>query len=353
MRELIGLSRVSVLHQVLIMAFEPPIPVIQVRSNRVCIYDQYLSPPPNRRLNAISLSNLEKEKYTGEMTATAKKNLEKALINWSDTIRAITSKEYGFGASKRVKMVMLTLTLQSQQKHTDAYIKRHILSRYLIVLKRKFNMQNYVWKAEFQENDNIHFHIITDVFIPHSEARSTWNIICGQHGYLDSFKDKFGHENANSTDIHIVKDMEKGFSYLLKYMSKNQCCRLEGGKVWGCSEAVEALKSPVINFDIKGTDFVRDIENNKEFRVVKLDNAKIIYGDVYKLLKTKHKKVFREVQLFLAEQWKWARKLDIEEKEVVKVSKSSTFGTLDNCHRPIELPDVSATDFIFECFLKQ
>lgn len=314
------------------MAFEPPIPVIQVRSNRVCIYDQYLSPAPNRRLNAISLSNLEKEKYTGEMTATAKKNLEKALINWSDTIRAITSKQYGFGPSKRVKMVMLTLTLQSQQKHTDAYIKRHILSRYLIVLKRKFNMLNYVWKAEFQENDNIHFHIITDVFIPHAEARSLWNIICGQHGYLDSFKDKFGHKNANSTDIHIVKDMEKGFSYLLKYMSKNQCCRLEGGKVWGCSEAVEALKSPVLHFDIKCTDFVRDIENNKEFRVVKLDNATIIYGDVYKFLKTKHKKVFIDVKLFLEEQWAWAHDLKIEKKEVSNIYTTGDFEQLPNCH---------------------
>lgn len=288
------------------MSFSPPIEVAQIRSNRICIYNEYEHSITGRKTNANSLKNLQTDKYKGEMTATARKNLDKVLINWSDSVNNLSSAKLGYGASKSVKMVMLTLTLPATQLHSDKFIKRSLLSRYLIVLKRKYCVDNYVWKAEFQENDNIHFHIVIDKFVPHAEARSEWNRILADYGYIDRFEAKNGHRNPNTTDIHVVKSKEKGFGYLQKYMSKSQVCRLEGGKCWGCSESLEALKSVVLMIDNSVNNMINEIVEVKGTKTVKLDNATIIYADIVKFMKSNHKEVYKEYKHFLECVWEIA-----------------------------------------------
>ena len=63
------------------------------------------------------------------------------------------------------KLTFITLTLPSKQIHSDNEIKSKCLNQFLIELKKNHSVSRYIWKAEKQENNNIHFHIIADKFI--------------------------------------------------------------------------------------------------------------------------------------------------------------------------------------------
>jgi len=80
-------------------------------------------------------------------------------------IEKTTGKQYTNGA--KYKLTFITLTLPSKQAHTDEEIKKVPFANFLQTLRRKYNMKYYIWKAEKQNNGNIHFHIITNSFIHH------------------------------------------------------------------------------------------------------------------------------------------------------------------------------------------
>ena len=120
------------------------------------------------------------------------------------------------------KLNFVTLTLPSKQKHSDVLIKSKLLDNFLLILKRKFNVKNYFWRAEAQRNGNIHFHIITDVFIPYGLLRHYWNKQIESLNYVSNYFHK--HKNAKqppSTEVHSIKKVRNIASYLSKYCSKS------------------------------------------------------------------------------------------------------------------------------------
>lgn len=152
------------------------------------------------------------------------------------------------------KLTFITLTLSAEQEHTDEEIKAKLLNQFLTVARTKWNMQYYIWKAEKQENGNIHFHILTNTYIKHQELRKEWNQIQNKKGfsYVDKyscsmqefFKDGFkkfpgdkrqkktqykayllnraiSWTNPNSTDIHALYKVKNISAYMSKYMSKS------------------------------------------------------------------------------------------------------------------------------------
>lgn len=113
----------------------------------------------------------------------------------------------------------ITLTLSDAQVHSDDWIKIHMLEPFLKWMKRK-SATHYVWKAEAQDNGNIHFHITTEVFIHYAKIRDKWNSIQYKAGYLNNRMKRGLDDSPNSTDVHSVKN-EKGFvAYMVKYMTK-------------------------------------------------------------------------------------------------------------------------------------
>ena len=119
------------------------------------------------------------------------------------------------------KLNFVTLTLASEQVHSDNVIKKKLLNSLLIELKRKWKVKNYIWRAEAQANGRIHFHIITDKFIPFQSLRTEWNFIQAKLGYIDEFEKKFNHRNPNGTDIHSLSKVKSVAGYLSKYCSKS------------------------------------------------------------------------------------------------------------------------------------
>ena len=69
----------------------------------------------------------------------------------------------------------ITLTLPAPQEHKDLEIKK-CLNNFLTRIRTVYEVKNYVWKAELQGNENIHFHLIIDQYIPHMAVRYYWNL---------------------------------------------------------------------------------------------------------------------------------------------------------------------------------
>ena len=100
------------------------------------------------------------------------------------------------------KLNFITLTLPSKQKHSDNEIKATLLNQFLIELRHKYKLHNYLWRAESQANGNIHFHVVTDIFVPWRTLRTDWNRIQEKLGYISRYQEKTGKDDPNSTDVH-------------------------------------------------------------------------------------------------------------------------------------------------------
>jgi hypothetical protein len=168
------------------------------------------------------------------------------------------------------------------------------LNTFLITLERKFKVSVYLWKAESQNNGNIHFHILVNSFIPHQEIRSIWNSILDNLGYIDLFEKKHKHRNPNSTDIHGLykdktgKNIGNIGAYLAKYMSKNEDLKRGiDGRLWGCSDNLKQVVFFKIlldgNWDWR--NFLQELNRKKEIRKFEKEYFLLLSGEYKTLLK--------------------------------------------------------------------
>lgn len=195
------------------------------------------------------------------------------LIHLSENKKSPTHLKTGEFA---FKLNFVTLTLSSIQRHTDNEIKSKLLNQFLTELRQKHKCKNYMWRAETQRNGNLHFHVVTDVFIPWRELRTDWNRIQEKLGYVSEFTRRTGKADPNSTDVHAIKHVKNLSGYLSKYVGKNtkgytvmttrafnkpfkpeswltykhtkldlkaQFYRQVHGKLWGLSQTLSRLKS--------------------------------------------------------------------------------------------------------------
>ena len=231
-----------------------------------------------QRIKFESLSNLDDNDPDGILSTKAANRI-KLAIDWLlllATNKKIFSKKHGKYFKFKVNFV--TLTLSAKQVHPDNEIKARLLNQFLLEAKKKWGVKNYLWRAESQQNGNIHFHVVTDRFIPWDELRQTWNRIQNKLGYVDryaeqqrdKFKDgfvfeekygeKWGYEqqfraykkaikedwnNPNSTDVHSIKRIRNIGAYLAKYCTKQSKGRKIDGDLWRLSQGLSQLKSIV------------------------------------------------------------------------------------------------------------
>lgn len=122
------------------------------------------------------------------------------------------------------KLIFITLTLSSAQIHSDKEIKRALLQPFIRMMRSKWKVVNYIWKAEAQSNGNIHFHITIDKYIAWQEVRLVWNTLQESLGYVT----RSSIEDPNSTDIHAVYKKENPAAYMCKELSKKDFYKSEG-----------------------------------------------------------------------------------------------------------------------------
>lgn len=270
------------------------IPLLSISPRGICAYNYWVGPRKKHYDELVE----ERKKFERNKNLRANspngKLSDKALKRMEDSIKWLLfmsreKKIFSRILHKTVKyrINFITVTLASEQRHSDQKIKSELWNQFLTELRQRYNMKHYVWRAERQKNGNLHFHLLTNVFIPWDELQKKWNRIQNKLGYVDryskymntrckSFADYYeqfigqgtytqlmqryiagratGFRNPNSTDIHSVKKVKNVAAYIMKYMAKrDQETAVNGseidpativsGKIWGLSESLSQLKS--------------------------------------------------------------------------------------------------------------
>ena len=201
-------------------------PYLQVRSNSLITFECWTGESSHKR------HEFEREAtppYNGTLSEHARKRLMSAmdiLIQRNPVRRIfnpISQTNHDFNIN------FTTLTVSSPENITAREGYDELLSKYIRYMRDKYDLREYVWKAELQERGQLHYHIAGNVFIPWQVIRWKWNQVQKKAGLLDSFAAKYGHFKPNSTDIHAVEKVEDVYQYISKEISKNTYIKTANG----------------------------------------------------------------------------------------------------------------------------
>lgn len=230
---------------------------LYIRPNYIVSMPEFSKPinyqTPARLKNQV---NLKENKHKGKVSAKAMKDI-KNCVNWlvasakQKTLYHAVSKQY-----YTFKVNFITLTLpDTYTEITDTILKTDLLNPLLTTLRKGYDLKNYIWKLEFQQNGKLHVHLTTDTFIYWKDLRRLWNKRLVSCGHMARFSAEHGHTNPNSTDVHAVYKINDIAAYISKYMSKDddQLAKVKG-RIWGCNQELAANSKPSIFIDRHSSD---------------------------------------------------------------------------------------------------
>lgn len=248
---------------------EKLVPYLQVRSRAAIAYRLPAEPPEYPRK-----ANITKPTYSGGITAHAAKRIRTVCEILVMRSPEKTVKNPITGRASRFKLTFVTITISSRAiiDHREAYEKG--LKPIMRWMRTKAGVVDYIWKAELQARGQIHWHITTNQYIPWQWIRSAWNSIQRRNGWLDQYRQEFGHWNANSVDIHAVMKVDRIDLYLAKYIAKTGGTIT--GKVWDCSNSLAGKKFFTFVRDWDTDDLITAARANGTAKTKQLDNCTII-----------------------------------------------------------------------------
>ncbi|MCS7020181.1 MAG: hypothetical protein RMJ87_14205, partial [Cytophagales bacterium] len=148
--------------------------MLVIKENGMLVYQQ------RERLVKQTEAARKSKKFVGTMSQRTKSKVRGILYAWAEARKLQTRNRRG--------LIAITLTLSSEQKHDDRTIKKVLLNHFLTELRENHNVEHYYWVAETQENGNIHFHVLIDVYIDKQKLSSIWNRIQAKLGYTEEGK---------------------------------------------------------------------------------------------------------------------------------------------------------------------
>lgn len=283
--------------------------------------------------------------YNGFLSPSAKRRVRTILTTWFNAMEHNNSRnDISLKKSER-KLVFVTLTLSESQKHEDNWIKRNMLDRFLVKMKRMYNVKYYFWRAEKQKNGRIHFHVIFDHYVRKEDIQSEWNSIQQDTGYMDEYFAKNKRYNAPSTHIRAISDAKNSIDYVMKYVAKvpddiEDVSLQVKGRIWGCSKELKELK-PYSTGEISGIGAdLNYMAETKQVKLIDSDHFQIYYLDVDKFLKRYHSRVFDDLSGYYRRVYERLYKLsnfekaisqhidDVREKGGVKAVQLSLFAEM-------------------------
>ncbi len=232
------------------------IPYVSIRPNGVTFFNLPERTASRSAAQEEAEKHLEDNDHQGKISLKARRRITHG-IDW--LIYLAGEKTFRNDKDKRTykfRVNFITLTLSSKQVHSDQIIKSELLNQFLIECSVRWGVQRYIWRAEPQRNGNIHFHVLTDKFIPWSEIRNRWNRIQDKLGYIQRSKLYKKGWTPNSTDVHSVKRVKNLGAYLAKYCTKESKIRKIEGRQWGMSRSLSKLKSAV---SLRDSEVIEDL----------------------------------------------------------------------------------------------
>lgn len=228
------------------MNFEPR---LQIRSNTLIRYNQYPRNPLKTNKKGESVWNfynvdedtgeITRKTTSGLLTAGVKKRLTRAIELMVQAHKESYKLIPETGRYHRGKLTFCTLTFAENDGSIIPANEAHnrCLEPFLQWMRRRWGCTMYVWKAELQKRGQLHYHIISDAYIPMWAVHTKWNQLQKAAGWLESYHAKFGNYNPPGTEIESVHKKYDIAGYLRKEMLKAyQNANTVGGKVWDCSK---------------------------------------------------------------------------------------------------------------------
>lgn len=213
-------------------------------NSRQYIFNEKISLKPNKitLFNEVCFttagSDIIRSIHEGTRNARPEKSFHNFKIsqNASKTIKEKVQWLYLLGKSRytksysgkeifNFKINFLTLTLPSSQRHPTIQITKECFNQFLTEIRQRTNMENYVWRLEFQKNGNVHYHIVTDTYIDYFFAQKIWNRIINKLGYVDAYTRKFEVMSLSDYCQNSSASAGTPFDVLAKRYAKGKACK--------------------------------------------------------------------------------------------------------------------------------
>lgn len=292
----IGLLYASTLPEKNILLNDNRIAYGKLLSDRVVFYSQSEYNVRKKTIHENSLSNLSKKVYTGKIAKSTCSKIRTILDTWLMSLIQHSRDNCNTFNKNENYPVFITLTLCATQMHSDKFINRNMLQRFIEKYKYHTGSENIFWRAESQQNNNIHYHILSDRYIDYKLVRKLWNDILEQHKYIDEFEKKHNHRNPNSTDVKGVKDVKDFVQYVLKYVAKEDKYRKLECRLWGMSDKLRGVKACVVT-----VDYVYDKDFDK---IIEAKGSLYIKHDYFSILFFKNKAISKINNLSIMNDYK-------------------------------------------------
>lgn len=180
-------------------------------------------------VNRFDFEHAARQQYDGTLTAHARRRLLSAvdILIQRNPKREIwnpisnTSHEFSIN--------FITLTVASNTNITAREGYDLLLSKWIRYMRDKYDMREYIWKAELQERGQLHYHITSNTFIPWQVIRWKWNKSQKEAGLLNEYAKKHKNFNPNSVDVHTVEKENDILAYVSKEISKTTWAGIENG----------------------------------------------------------------------------------------------------------------------------
>lgn len=250
--------------------------------------------------------------HYGRISATALRKITRAVSYLTYIVPKRRHYSTPDGRTGNYFLNFITLTLSSKQIHSDNEIKRNILEPFLNEMRKRYKVHSYIWRAERQENGNVHFHIVSDRFIWWNDLRNSWNYFQERLGYVSRYRvsmrefHKAGFQyrpelekhwplskqlsawregcrtdwaSPNSTDVHSLKTVANVRSYLTKYITKSDDNSDIEGRLWGSSVNLCKLTGAQEFADGQISTELATLTGADKVRIYKADYFTSIYFD--------------------------------------------------------------------------
>jgi hypothetical protein len=186
--------------------------------------------------------------YNGELSRATRSKIVKMINVWAESIYVSHTSCLPDKTKSDLRLRFLTLTLPSTQHLLDNEIKRVLLTPFIELLKRKYGLKHYFWRAEAQRNGNIHFHLVIDCFVPKNEVNFYWDSLCFGSGFQIAEPVLTKDYKTPSTRIEAIQGVSAVAGYVVKYVCKSEGGRKINGRIWGCSDGLRSMSMPVIAY---------------------------------------------------------------------------------------------------------
>lgn len=244
---------------------------IKFQSKSFTIYRDRSGMAATEKQLSVLRQNWSAIEYNGFLSKGTRRKIMNMLNCWAECIYCYNQVEQDYDKKRDRRLRFLTLTLPERQTITDNEIKRRILVPFIQELKSLFHVEHYFWRAEAQQNGNIHFHLIVDKYLDKERVNYIWDNHCyngDQLSFAPVWHEKY---HSASTRIEAIQGNEAVAGYVTKYVVKDDGGRKIFGRIWGCSDKLRDIAVPSIVFTNEVAAEITNIERSVKYEIHKTD----------------------------------------------------------------------------------